>query len=206
MASFIKAIETSYKGHRFRSRLEARVAVFLDALGCTWSYEDEGYELPVCGRYLPDFFVHDFPFGDERRSIWIEVKGVDPAIEEINKLRELSCATGHDGFFMVGTSHEYGRAKVLFKDTLKPKEDYGNGICCYIGSELLIRHQLPHSTFSPWIVGKDRSSVDPIARKTFFKELDRLILNFPSLVPAAPFILASKLALAARFEYGRSGN
>jgi hypothetical protein len=28
----IKAIETSYKGYRFRSRLEARWAVFFDAL------------------------------------------------------------------------------------------------------------------------------------------------------------------------------
>lgn len=42
----IKAIETSYKGYRFRSRLEARWAVFFDALGIEWEYEKEGYELP----------------------------------------------------------------------------------------------------------------------------------------------------------------
>lgn len=29
----MKAIETRYKGYRFRSRLEARWAVFFDALG-----------------------------------------------------------------------------------------------------------------------------------------------------------------------------
>lgn len=43
--TFIKAIETSYKGYRFRSRLEARWAVFFDALGIEWEYEKEGYDL-----------------------------------------------------------------------------------------------------------------------------------------------------------------
>lgn len=32
----IKPIETKYKGYRFRSRLEARWAVFFDALGISW--------------------------------------------------------------------------------------------------------------------------------------------------------------------------
>lgn len=50
----IKAIETHYAGHRFRSRLEARWAVFFDKLGIAWEYEPEGYETPH-GRYLPDF-------------------------------------------------------------------------------------------------------------------------------------------------------
>jgi hypothetical protein len=50
-----RAIETCYKGHRFRSRLEARWAVFFDALGLAWEYEPEGFELPGGVRYLPDF-------------------------------------------------------------------------------------------------------------------------------------------------------
>ena len=41
----IKAIETVYKGYKFRSRLEARWAVFFDALGVEWEYEPEGFEL-----------------------------------------------------------------------------------------------------------------------------------------------------------------
>lgn len=51
----IKAIETTYKGYRFRSRLEARWAVFFDALGVRWEYEPEGYDLGEAGWYLPDF-------------------------------------------------------------------------------------------------------------------------------------------------------
>ena len=50
----IQAIETFYKGYRFRSRLEARWAVFFEELGIKWQYEVEGFELPG-GRYLPDF-------------------------------------------------------------------------------------------------------------------------------------------------------
>ena len=41
----LKAIQTEYKGYRFRSRLEARWAVLLDELGVKWEYEPEGYDL-----------------------------------------------------------------------------------------------------------------------------------------------------------------
>jgi hypothetical protein len=38
----MKAIETLYRGYRFRSRTEARWAVFFDKLGLRWDYEEEG--------------------------------------------------------------------------------------------------------------------------------------------------------------------
>lgn len=67
----IKAIETVYKGYRFRSRLEARWAVFFDALDIEWEYEKEGYDLGEFGWYLPDFEIK-LANGDE----WfVEVKG-----------------------------------------------------------------------------------------------------------------------------------
>lgn len=53
-----RAIETRAYGRRFRSRTEARCAVFLTEMGLQWEYEPEGYELPS-GRYLPDFKVWD---------------------------------------------------------------------------------------------------------------------------------------------------
>lgn len=67
----IKAIETRYKGYRFRSRLEARWAVFFDTLGLSWEYEPEGFELPGVGRYLPDFKLLDT---GSIPDIWVEVK------------------------------------------------------------------------------------------------------------------------------------
>jgi len=63
----IKAIETAYKGYNFRSRLEARWAVFFDTLGIEWEYEFEGYDLGEEGYYLPDFWLPQI-------DCWIEVK------------------------------------------------------------------------------------------------------------------------------------
>jgi hypothetical protein len=53
----ISPIETKYRGYRFRSRLEARWAVFFDTLGVEWMYEPEGFDLGKSGWYLPDFYV-----------------------------------------------------------------------------------------------------------------------------------------------------
>lgn len=87
----IKAIETEYRGYRFRSRLEARWAVFFDALGAKWEYEKEGFDLGDYGWYLPDFWLPDF-------ELWIEVKGQDPTDEESLKLICLVERTKHDAF------------------------------------------------------------------------------------------------------------
>ena len=47
-------IPTRYKGYYFRSRLEARWAVFFDHLDLDWEYEPQGYILDGT-PYLPDF-------------------------------------------------------------------------------------------------------------------------------------------------------
>lgn len=64
--SGLKAIETRYKGYRFRSRLEARWAIFFDALGLQWEYEKEGFILPSGRYYLPDFWIEGLG--------WFEIK------------------------------------------------------------------------------------------------------------------------------------
>jgi hypothetical protein len=62
----IKAIETRYKGYRFRSRVEARWAIVFDALGIQWEYEIEGFKTPS-GNYLPDFRL-------PQQRCWVEIK------------------------------------------------------------------------------------------------------------------------------------
>jgi hypothetical protein len=54
--SQIKAIETRWKGYRFRSRLEARWAVFFETLGVKWRYEPEG-RVDGGHSWLPDFEI-----------------------------------------------------------------------------------------------------------------------------------------------------
>lgn len=63
----IKPIETKYKGYRFRSRLEARWAVFFDAINIKYEYEREGFELGGRRRFLPDFYLID-------QDCYIEIK------------------------------------------------------------------------------------------------------------------------------------
>lgn len=67
MITEIKPIETIYRGYRFRSRLEARWAVFFDSLGVKYEYEPEGFKLPDGSMYLPDFYLPRF-------EIFIEIK------------------------------------------------------------------------------------------------------------------------------------
>jgi hypothetical protein len=78
MAERIAPIPTRYADCHFRSRQEAKWAVFFDAAKITWQYEPQGYALPS-GNYLPDFRIQAAPQGDV--WTWFEVK---PAID-LNK-------------------------------------------------------------------------------------------------------------------------
>ena len=69
-----RPIQTFYKGYRFRSRLEARWAVFFDHCGVAWEYEPEGFELENGLYYLPDFLLHGVT-GRVEGDLWVEVKG-----------------------------------------------------------------------------------------------------------------------------------
>ena len=70
----IKPIETIYNGYRFRSRLEARWAVFFDSVGIPYEYETEGYVLSDGTMYLPDFYLPWFKAFVEvkRESLYYE--------------------------------------------------------------------------------------------------------------------------------------
>ncbi|QCX75453.1 hypothetical protein C9F11_08820 [Streptomyces sp. YIM 121038] len=93
-------IETSYGGYRFRSRLEARWAVFFNALGVRWEYEPEGYVLDGT-PYLPDFKIM-LP-GD--RTVFAEVKHVENDEHEgrhVDLCRDLADGTGHPVLLLTG--------------------------------------------------------------------------------------------------------
>ena len=83
----VTAIETYYKGKWFRSRLEAKWAVFMDELGVIWEYEPEGFKNEDGECYLPDFFLPILncfleikprkPTDAEHEKCWIAVKATD---------------------------------------------------------------------------------------------------------------------------------
>ena len=84
-------VPTSYAGHRFRSRLEARWAVFFDTLGVAWQYEPEAFVLPSGQRYLPDFRLPE-------QQAWVEVKPSDT--DDMSKTEEFAeCVPTSDRVF-----------------------------------------------------------------------------------------------------------
>lgn len=69
MAATLTPIETIYKKYRFRSRLEARWAVFFDHCGIKYEYEPEGFVLSDGEKYLPDFYLPE-------QDAYVEVKSI----------------------------------------------------------------------------------------------------------------------------------
>lgn len=89
-----KVIETVYNGWHFRSRLEARWAMFFDNLDIKYDYEKEGFDLE--GQwYLPDFWLSDL-------ECWVEIKGQEPTEEEQNKARLLALYTSYPVHIIYG--------------------------------------------------------------------------------------------------------
>jgi hypothetical protein len=123
----IKAIETAYNGCLFRSRLEARWAVFFDTLGVKYEYEKEGFDLGKeeirmdvhryvldDTRYLPDFWL-------PRQDCWFEVKGECPTQEEYAKARLLAHQSGKYVYIASG--------EIKIPPVKYPHDDGGNPPC-----------------------------------------------------------------------------
>lgn len=89
----IRPIETTYNGIRFRSRLEARWAIFMDALSIKWEYEPEGFTDGNLS-YLPDFWLPEL-------KCYFEVKPNSPSDEEGRKAN-LVTDSGKDLYFAIG--------------------------------------------------------------------------------------------------------
>lgn len=92
----LKAIPTRFDGYVFRSRLEARWAVFFKALGVPYEYEPEGFELSDGTHYLPDFWLPTL-------RMWAEVKPAPFTDEEDRKARLLAADSDWIVLKLVGT-------------------------------------------------------------------------------------------------------
>jgi hypothetical protein len=97
------AIETKYNDLPFRSRLEAKWAVFLDAMGIDYDYEREGYTLSGLW-YLPDFWL---PLPKEHARFensgyWLEIKSRLLTNTEELQIKRLVHETGHHAYAICG--------------------------------------------------------------------------------------------------------
>lgn len=191
-----KPIETRYAGCRFRSRLEARWAVFFDHLDIRWQYETEGYELST-GKYLPDFYLPDF-------DQWVEVKG---ALSHRDFRRILTAATE-----LPAKTTEQVRPGVLVLGPIpEPGRPYCHARVGAIGATVAVQSVFFTKRSTLWPVGPvvlwplepiTRLPEDKTAwvRNSFTEaaESDDLALS-----PAVD--TAYRAARSARFEYGEEG-
>jgi hypothetical protein len=120
----LTALPSLYSGIQFRSRMEARWAVFMDAIGVHWLYEPEGYDLDGL-RYLPDFYL---PTVDA----FLEVKNPLAVDRDAKKCHSLAMATGKSVYLttnppqLIDDSDPLGDMVRIFPDGA---EDYGYSWC-----------------------------------------------------------------------------
>jgi hypothetical protein len=186
----MKAIETVYNGYRFRSRLEARWAVFFDTLGIPYEYEFEGYQLDDGAMYLPDFLLPD-------QDVFVEIKGTKPDESESNKAMQLSEL--RPTILQRGLPGEYYGMTYLFDSTDSSGGDGWWAVwLCWAG----IRKQ--------WLfVADDRRSdrgflttgtYEPV---TIINHADDMSVPFQEFKEGQAALLAAK---QARFEHGEVPN
>ena len=93
-------------GIKFRSRMEARWAVFWHRLNINWTYEPCTLNLPVFGPYIPDFKLCALG-GTGEPSTLVEVKPEYPTELEIQKARAAIPLSGAQGIILVIGNPDY---------------------------------------------------------------------------------------------------
>lgn len=180
----IKPIPTSYRGYRFRSRLEARWAVFMDHAGISdWRYETQGFLIGSV-PYLPDFYL---PSSDA----WIEVKGAAAELDYDLMLAAPACLPG-GRLLIVGPNPEPpedGNWAWLGLDAIEDEPD-ACGTWLQFGEGGLLGYASETSSAPPEQEDGDRWLTP--------------ILNMVSDTPPR-IIAAYRAARSARFEHNESG-
>ena len=175
MPGGLRAIETEYRGFRFRSRTEARYAVLFDAAGINWQYEAEGFHLNGA-RYLPDFFLPEL-------KTYVEVKPTREAAEQaVPLLLALKEASGCDAMFGIGSP------------TIGPPDNFFR--CAKLSEGIHVYRAAPaQCPFCNRLVFDRRD----LCRCTG----DVKVLRWPSCPPSLSYALGE--AQRARFEHGETG-
>lgn len=86
-----EAVDTVHGGIRYRSRTQARWAVFLDTLGLEHAYEPKRFLLGGGISLTPDFLLPSL-------NAWLIVNSADPAIREADRWKAGLFASEHPEF------------------------------------------------------------------------------------------------------------
>ena len=213
----IKAIETVYNGYKFRSRLEARWAVFFDAAGIKYEYEPEGFEFynwetADTDRYLPDFYLPQL-------NCYVEVK---PSIGKLLECKaKISSAIdfnstpiGEKGLIVLGQipywEDENFNPKFLFYYWDSGVVlDYGVFVKTEYSKVKLLREQCGHSTSAPELPVSSFITEDLYLKSSGFCKWDQgycFELSAGDWCEINKFMMPCyKKARQARFEHGEKG-
>jgi hypothetical protein len=172
----MKPIETIYKGYRFRSRLEARWAVYFDAIGIVWEYEKEGYKFKNRIKYLPDFWLPQV-------NMWAEVKPNCFDEQELEKVELLVRETCYSCILLDGMPDKRSYGVVVFQDDELVVGGPGDCDCV-----ISMYHGYPvgEGRFYSWTGGVDAHDFGP---RGMFEDVTAAV----------------EKARSARFEYGERG-
>lgn len=190
----LKAIQTYYNGYLFRSRLEARWAVFFDACGVDYEYEPEGYDLGNGLMYLPDFLLH----GVEGRSsgdLYVEVKGQmnDNDAMKINRFAELG----------METPDQCGKSKTAILVVGKlPDGDSIEDITRYIEDKAYSDHKYWPNEFNFQTIDRDYFAAHPGINRNGRFELFGDDSTYLAAMDPIRTEKAYRLARCSRFERG----
>jgi hypothetical protein len=107
--AFHSPIPTKYEGITYRSRLEARWAVFFEHLDFVAHYEsDRVLDYNDKTMYVPDFDVVDgIKFNTWVENYWIEVKPTPPNQEYLDYIASLPIRPNTELFIVVGEPSFY---------------------------------------------------------------------------------------------------
>jgi hypothetical protein len=185
----LKAIETVYNGYRFRSRLEARWAVFFDALGLAYRYEDQGYD--IGGKwYLPDFWIPAL-------RGWVEIKGQAPTKAEGDLAYELA-----QGGFL---SNLGGQSVYILFGSIQPPPYEEHGGYVYAWSETDSSAGLSWDNYQWWCQCPQCGAIG----LTYEGRVSRLACGCVQddhihHTESSPLLSAYAAARQARFEHGET--
>ncbi|WP_250029758.1 hypothetical protein [Paractinoplanes maris] len=203
-----KPIETHYAGCRFRSRLEARWAVFLDHLDIRWEYEPQGYTLPSGANYLPDFWLPGL-------GLHVEVKGreADFALDAPRYAEAIhSRSLPGDGLIILGPVPDASKRVPTHLVLVAEESQSGDLLLCWhVALFDMIAGEDPIPAKEIGLPCTDRQSLDPFAVPTLGK-LEKSYSGFigggtmPKEWPVEPKVGAAyRAARSARFERGERG-
>jgi len=201
--------EVHYSSKIFRSRLEARWAIYLDLLRIDWDYEPCPYQVGPRLNYLPDFYLPEL-------QIWLEVKGT--AFMDAESMAKVTAAVAGPTPIAL-REHPYATAEHLilggefrrFDDGLTPVHT------------LVTRAEAEHTaTFAPvtfaqvqgaWMIsavgklwGSYPATGVPASRRPGKAMLQQLLEPLPLVGDADPMMAwAYRAAAALRFDDPKDG-